>query len=530
MMEEAPADFTLVRAIGPQAGTVFSRASGEPLERGVPGLFTYAGYHNLFNARLPEFVNKAQAVDAWVMGRGGLGAQKKTLEGAAGKLTGDDPLTKEIRRLYLTEYAERWTDYLKDIRALTGNNLAFDLEVLRNFAAPDSPLARLGRAVVQETTLSQPPSNPEDQSLADKALAVLDKKSDKISGFATRAEARQERELVDGRFAALREVVTGQADVTAANAQAGNSKPRLDAIAGMVNAYYTTLVVASNAIETRNLPPQAEAGAQLRMEAAKLPAPFKEVLANLVVQGSRDVNKGIGDILIAQMNAVIGESCRSAIDGKYPFTPTSKLDVDLEDFARVFASGGVLDDFFQKVLAPHVDTTISPWRYTLSAPDVPPIMGPSLVPFQRAKEIREVFFRDPGARKMAWKVDMKVVELDPEIVELNMDFDGESQRYVHGPVSPLKVTWPGPRGGQGAEITANPRVRPETSTLTASGPWSLMRVIAKGKLASSASASHFVAEYDFDGRKAKLDINTGSLPNPWTTGLLQGFQCPGRSG
>ena len=30
--------------------------------------------------------------------------------------------------------------------------------------------------------------------------------------------------------------------------------------------------------------------------------------------------------------------------------------------------------------------------------------------------------------------------------------------------------------------------------------------------------------------KAKLDINTGSLANPWTTALLQGFQCPGRSG
>lgn len=529
MMEEAPPDFTLVRAIGPQAGTVFSRASGEPLERGIPGLFTYAGYHNLFNVRLPEFVNKAQAVDAWVMGRAGAGAQKKTLESAAGKLTGDDPLTREIRRLYLTEYAQHWSEFLADIRALTGNNLTFDLEVLRNFAAPDSPLARLGRVAVKETTLSQRIES-DHKSLVDKALAAVDKTSDKISSFAARAEARQERELVDNRFAALREVVTGQADVATTNAQAARGQPRLDAIAGMVNAYYTTLVVASNALDTRNLPPPADAGAQLRMEAAKLPAPLKEVLAGLVMQGTRDVNKGIGDILTAQMNAVIGESCRSAIDGKYPFTPTSAQDVDMEDFARVFASGGVLDDFFQKVLAPHVDTTISPWRYRLSAPDLPPVAGPSLVPFQRAKEIREVFFRDPGAKKMAWKVDMKVVEIDPEIVDLTMDFDGQSQRYVHGPVIPLKVTWPGPRGGQGAEITANPRVRPETSTQTASGPWALMRVIAKGKLVTSVSASHFVAEYDFDGRKAKLDINTGSLANPWTTGLLQGFQCPGRSG
>lgn len=530
MMEQAPQDFTLVRAVGPQAGTVFTRASGEPLERGIPGLFTYAGYHDLFNARLPEFVARAQAVDIWVMGRGtGPGAQKKTADDAIGRLTGNDPLTREIRRLYLNEYARTWEAFLGDIRTVTGNDLAFDLEIVRNFAAPDSPLARLARAAVQETTLSRP-LDPEEKSLAQKALSALDKTTEKAGALSARAEARQERELVDNRFAALREVVTGQADATAPGARDTAGKPRLDAVAGIVNAYYTSLVVAHNALSTRNLPPPAEAGEQLRMEAAKLPAPFKAVLADLVVQGARDVNKGVGDILIAQMDAVIGESCRSAIDGKYPFTPTSTQDVDPEDFARVFAAGGVLDDFFQKVLAPHVDTTISPWRYKLTAPDVPPVAGPSLVPFQRAREIREVFFRDPGAKKMAWKVDLKVVELDPEIVELNMDFDGQSQRYVHGPVIPLKVTWPGPRGGQVAEISASPRIRPDTSTLAANGPWALMRVIARGRLAGSATASHFMAEYDFDGRKAKLDINTGSLANPWTTGLLQGFQCPGRSG
>ncbi|MFS8935072.1 type VI secretion system membrane subunit TssM [Cupriavidus taiwanensis] len=530
MTEEAPQDFTLVRAVGPQAGTVFTRASGEPLERGIPGLFTYAGYHDVFNARLPEFVARAQAIDAWVMGRAeGRGAQKKTVDSAAGGLAGNDPLTREILRLYLNEYARHWEKFLGDIRTVTGNNLAFDLEILRNFAAPDSPLARLGRAAVLETTLSRQ-VDPEDKSLAEKALSALDKKTGKVSALSVRAEARQERELVDNRFAALREVVTGQADLSAPDARATAGKPQLDGIAGMVNAYYTSLVVANNALNTRNLPPPADAGEQLRMEAAKLPAPFNAVLADLVVQGARDVNKGVGDILTAQMDAVIGESCRSAIDGKYPFTPTSMQEVDPEDFARVFGAGGVLDDFFQKVLAPHVDTTISPWRYKLAAPDVPPVAGPSLVPFQRAREIREVFFRDPGAKKMAWRVDLKVVELDPEIVELNLDFDGQNQRYVHGPVVPLKVTWPGPRGGQGAEITASPRIRPDTSTLSANGPWALMRVIAKGRLAGSATASHFMAEYDFDGRKAKLDINTGSLANPWTTGLLQGFQCPGRSG
>lgn len=530
MAEESPGDFTLVRAIGPQAGTVFTRASGEPVERGVPGLFTYDGYHDLFNARLAEFVNKAQAVDGWVMGHGIRKAGQAALEDKAGKVLNADPVIREIRRLYLAEYARRWETFLADIRTVTGSNLTFDLEILRQFAAPDSPLARLGRAAMRETTLSKPVDV--ETGLLAEAGSLAAKKLPKAASLKARAETRQEWDLVDSRFAALREVVSGQADAGSASSAASASagKPRLDAISSMVNAYYTVLVVANNALNTRNLPPNAEAGDQLRMEAAKLPAPFNAVLADLVVQGTRDVNQGVGEILVAKMDAVIGEQCRRAIEGKYPFSPTATEDVDAEDFARIFAAGGVLDDFFQQVLAPHVDTTITPWRYRLTAPDVPPVAGPSLVPFQHAKAIREVFFRDAGAKKLAWKMEMKVIEVDPEIVTLQLDIDGQVQRYVHGPIVPMNIAWPGPRGGQRAEITANPRVRPDTSTTIANGPWALMRLIDKGQLSATSNTGQIVAEFDFDGRKARFDIGMGGLPNPWTTNLLQGFQCPARSG
>lgn len=78
MLKEAPDEFTLLRAVGPQAGTVFTRASDAPLSRGVSGLFTFDGYRNLFDKRLPEFIQIARDDDAWVMGRSYLGeAQKK---------------------------------------------------------------------------------------------------------------------------------------------------------------------------------------------------------------------------------------------------------------------------------------------------------------------------------------------------------------------------------------------------------------------------------------------------------------------
>lgn len=36
-------------------------------------------------------------------------------------------------------------------------------------------------------------------------------------------------------------------------------------------------------------------------------------------------------------------------------------------------------------------------------------------------------------------------------------------------------------------------------------------------------------EYSFDGRKALIDINSGSQPNPLNSEVLKGFRCPGRA-
>ncbi|MFT4172428.1 MAG: type VI secretion system membrane subunit TssM [Rhodocyclaceae bacterium] len=523
VVSDSPPDFTLLRAVGPQAGTLFARASGEPLERGVPGIFTYVGYHEVFSPRLNAFVQKALQLDQWVMGRS---------EGAltqAHNLTRLSETETEIRRLYLQEYAKHWNAFLLDVRIVTGDNLAFDQEVLRQFAAPDSPLARLGRACVHETTLSRT-TVTNSTSLADRALTALGAtdKGAQIGQAALRASARQEREWLDAHFSALREIVTGSAESQTSDTLP-SARSQLDVIASLANAYYTSLVIADNALKARTMPPPSEAAHQLKLEAEKLPPPFRAVLTTLARQGERNVSHAIGEILHAQMEATVGESCRLAIDGKYPFSPKALQEVNADDFVRIFAAGGVLNGFFDKILAPYVDTTVSPWRYKLTTDDAHPIAGPALEPFQRARQIKDVFFRDASGKELFWTLNLKVTEVDPEIVELRVDFDGQTQRYVHGPITPLHVVWPGPRGGVSAEITANPRVRPDTSTFSATGPWALLRILSKGKLANSSSANHFIADYDFDGRKARLDVDTGSQPNPWTTDLLTGFYCPSRS-
>jgi len=527
MQQDAPDDFTLLRAVGPQAGTVFTRASGDPLSRGVPGLFTFDGYRNLFDKRLPEFVQVARDDDAWVMGRSYLtdytSAQKKTLESARTAAGADDGLTDAIRRLYLTEYAQRWESFLADIRPVTGSSLAFNLQILRQFSAPDSPLARLARAVTRETTLTQKITGP-DSTLIDKTSSKLDEKT-KLFGF--RAQERVERELVDSRFAPLREMVTGSAQIqTDAQAAAPAGKTGLDSVTTLLNDSYTALTIADNALANNGLPPPSDASAKLKMTAATMPAPFREVLLGLATQGSVEVNRGVGQLLSRQTQAVVGDTCRVAVEGTFPFVPESGRDISVEDFTRLFAQGGLIDDFFTKNLASFVDTSSQPWRYKTLPGSTEPVQGPDLEPFQQAAAIRAVFFGDQG-KQVAWKAELRVPELDPTILNLGIDIDGQSTLYQHGPVTPLKFTWPGPRGGVHVEVTASPRIRAETSTISADGPWALMRLLRRGQVVQTATLGRTRVVFDFDGRKAALDVTApGSVANPLTSDVLTRFHCP----
>ncbi|QCP54387.1 type VI secretion system membrane subunit TssM [Trinickia violacea] len=530
MIKEAPDEFTLIRAVGPQAGTVFTRASGAPLSRGVPGLFTFDGYRDLFDKRLPEFVQAAREDDAWVMGRSYLGrlvsqAQKKTVEIVSTAAGADDPLTEAIRREYLTEYAQQWDAFLGDIRTVTGTSLAFNLQVLRSFAAPDSPLARLARAAVHETTLTQPVTAI-GGSLLQKATDQISQKTDSALGI--RASEQIERELVDNRFAALREVVTGNAEVHATGDPAPQTgKTGLDGVTNLLNDYYTAITVADNAISNNSMPPASDTAVKLKLTANTMPAPFRDVLLQIAQQGSQEVNQGIGQLLSRQMGSVIGDTCRLTIEGNYPFSPGSTHDVSIDDFTRLFAQGGVIDDFFTKTLAPFVDTSAKPWRYRTLPGATEPVQGPDLEPFQHAKAIRDVFFSGSGQNQMTWKANLQVPELDPAITGLMIDIDGQTMLYQHGPVTPFTVNWPGPRGGVHTEITANPRIRPDTSTASADGPWALMRLLDKGHVMETATPGRTRIAFDFDGRKAVLDIaGAGSVANPLTGDVLKTFRCP----
>src|SRR5664279_3800183 len=62
------APFTVAGAAGPAALTVFERTSGEPLTKGIAGLYTREGYRKAFQPAVDKATRQLASEETWVLG------------------------------------------------------------------------------------------------------------------------------------------------------------------------------------------------------------------------------------------------------------------------------------------------------------------------------------------------------------------------------------------------------------------------------------------------------------------------------
>jgi len=221
----------------------------------------------------------------------------------------------------------------------------------------------------------------------------------------------------------------------------------------------------------------------------------------------------------------VTEFCERAISGRYPFDPNSPRDVLPEDFGQMFGPGGLMDDFFQKRLAPLVDTSTRPWRYKPVA-DRGAVTPAALVQFERAARIRDIFFR-AGGRAPSIRLDFRPVEMDASITQFILDVDGQLVRYAHGPAVPMAVQWPGPRGSNQVRIQLNPpSATGGASGMTVDGPWALFRAFDKSQLEPGGAPERFFVTFAIDGLRARFEVTANSVQHPVRLRELREFKCP----
>jgi type VI secretion system protein ImpL len=502
--------FTVAGAGGPAAPLVFVRASGQPLTNGVPGLYSVDGYYKTFLQEAGRVATRLADEEGWVLGSQGSRVADPT---ARARLFG------EVQRLYLEEYARTWEAFINDIKLMRAGSLQQSIQLARILSAPDSPLPLLLRAIVKQVTLME---------IEEADKSVLDKAGDKVkstreellklfgrsSNDVARAATMRPESIVDQRFQDVRRLVRSPG--------AGQPAP-LDASIALINELYTMLSATEAALKGGNIAPPSDVPNKIKTEASHLPEPIRSMLLTLSASGTSEALGLTRSNLNAAMKMSLGDFCSKAINGRYPFVRSSTRDVTQEDFNRLFAPGGLIDDFFQKNLAQWVNTSTRPWRFRETMGDA----SGALPQFQRAQMIRDVFFHGVGAGA-GMRLELKPLMMDASISQWIIDIDGQIVKYSHGPQVPTMVQWPGPRGTNQVRLQLNPLGAGAVAARTFEGPWALFRMFDQVQIESTGQAEKFIATFNFDGRKAQFEVRTSSVRNPFRLPELEQFRCPGQ--
>ena len=482
--------FSIAAVAGPNATQVFTRASGQSLTQGISGLYTRAFLQQSLRGRSQDVLRQFTDESGWV-----LGADKTT---PPEKIAA--PLQSDIEQLYLADYARLWDEYLRDLHLVKTDTLAKSVQVAQVLGRSDSPLLPLIAAVDREVgVLVRPNATPNAP-----ATRSVD------AGAAPDAGTNANQRFEDiARFA------TAQ-------------PPPVQEAVSLLAKLAAHLAAVEDAVKRRAAPPSSEVTREVAAFATRAPEPLRSMLAQLAATSAGQVFATRRDDIARLLGSEVTAPCARALGARFPLAPLATDEISRQEFARLFATGGLIDAFFQRQLAPYVDTSGPTWAFYKADGTTEP--AESLQPFQRAQAIRDALFTD-GGRALGTRLEFKLLEMETGVGSMVLDVDGQVLRFTRDAKQPQSLRWPGPNASGNSGYV---QVRMFTTTPGAGevppqeGQWALLRLFSRLRTEPGASPDRVVATFNVVGRKARFEVKSPTPSNPLRLSALEQFQCPQR--
>ena len=502
---------------GPNAARVLTRLSEKTLRVGLPGAFTYAGFHETVVPLLPEIAAQA-ALDRAVFAGGC--AESSDVSVAT--------LEADIMKLYSDDFIAQWDGFLRDVRLAPISDLTVATANLKDLASADSTLKRLLRSVVAETDLTRVivEEGAEDGAGLDKVVGAASKKLGKLGKLAAKGSKLIGSGAEDGppadppgteiaaHFAAINAVVN---EVDGQPPLITDVELALGALANELQTVAASPDPQAALLARGGLPQLTGALANI---STTLPDPIDGWLAGI----AGDTINVTRDAVLAQLNARwradVLPFCTSATSGRYPFAAGSAIDVNVADFQRLFAPGQLIDAFVTTNLLQYVDTTVRPWQWRADFG----LDAATLVPFEKARSIRDGLFPGGAGPIMAFTLEPKDLSANASRVTLNLD--GQQLVYFNSAALPQPMTWPGKDGTNLISLSFAPIDGTGEVLASETGAWAWLRLIRKGKLTPTDLPELFKLRLSAGGFSAAFDLRANSVENPFDLTMFGNFECP----
>ncbi|MFN3825120.1 MAG: type VI secretion system membrane subunit TssM [Pseudorhodobacter sp.] len=505
---------------GPAVTRALVRSSGKPLNEGIEGIFTYRGFNEVFLGEALGVAKRIQS-ESWVLGnRGGIE------ESDAALLS----LSRDVLDLYYNDYVARYEGVLSDVDIIPLESLRHAVEVTNVLSGPTSPIVNLLNAIAAETKLTEDRSALPTAAVGEglTSVARLEMRSIlsvQAQTFVNALEFGAQQSggeppkapgvYVEERFSWLHDLV-----------QRRDGQPsQLDELIRTLEEVYREMSKLSfSGVASASTDPGSSAIFALTEATQRLPGPMQRWTTQIAAGSSGITADGNRAAINAKWQSAVAPFCEQAINGRYPFNRRSTNDVGMQDFARMFAPGGLLDAFFNENLEKFVDTTSRPWTWKRVNDADLGISQEVLLQFEQAALIRQAFFTAGAAPAVTFQITPEA--LDPKATSVKLEIDGTSVDFNHtmGQPAPIGVNWPGAAGF--GRVVFEPPGQGTESQLRRDGPWGWFRLLDAAEIRRTNVTDRNRVIFNIGGRIAIFQMQSGSSLNPFALPALGKFNCP----
>ncbi|MGN2253704.1 type VI secretion system membrane subunit TssM [Frateuria sp. GZRe12] len=488
-------------------GNVFRRQSGKPLSDPLPALYTQPVFAIEADKGVEEAV-KQFAADDWVFGAEPIDALAQAR------------LSRQVLALYETDYINAWDALLADLQLQPAASIQDASTIAAKLSGPSSPLKSLLKLVRDNTSdmLRTPAPDAGDKAL-DAAKDAAAKKATqnalgralaKVGGGAGSADETPPGSAISAHFDTLNKLSEG----------APGAAP-IDQTLAALDQLSKTLLTMTDFSDAAGQPnPQLLMAQQA---AAQLPPPVAGWVASLTGKSQALVASGTKGALDDQFQQAAAQDCAAFTQGRFPFSPSSRNDIPVQNFGEMFGYGGRYDGFFKQTLAKLVDTSGRNWQWK-SGPGAVSGSASMLAQMQLADSIKQMYFRN-GSPTPEVGFTLLAPVLAPGIGHFAIAIDGQTFDYKPGGTTSMAMKWPGPTPGQ-VKVSAWDTAGNLLSSYDYQGDWAFFHALQAAQL-SRQSDLRYQAHFDFGGQAVQLVVQASNLKNPFLNTQVQRFRCGG---
>lgn len=214
---------------------------------------------------------------------------------------------------------------------------------------------------------------------------------------------------------------------------------------------------------------------------------------------------------------------RRGLAGRYPINGRSSDELAMFDFSEFFKPQGTLDVFYQKYVAPFIDTR-GQWKNRIVDNYSMNFSSASLNQVRRGMAIKSILF---GRGAAAPEVSLELMPLSMSENDARFILEVGEQRvsYKHGPKFWKSIKWSG--------ADENRRIRVVFEDLDGdahealySGPWSWFRLMDKANIRKTSRSNVYALDFVAEGRTISYEAKVKSVNNPLSKNFISAFKCP----